>query len=343
MGKYRVIFLVFIYISSIMFFLFSFNVFGQETTMPLTIEPVYPESQNPQTKGYFDLNVNPEDELTLSIELTNHTDKEKIVSIEPANAFTSHTGGMLYQKESESEDVKLLDDAIRLADSIQVEESVTISPNSTVKVPIQFTVPKSDGQTILGGLLISSKGETIEEQQEVEEGTANFTINTETVFAMAIQLNLPNSIDSNFQFGEAGFYGDLGQVYIQMINDAQKIQENVVGTYTIQNENGEELYNGDFGPFKMSPKSAIRYPIEWGAGTLEDGTYSLYVEVAGDLNVNAVKEFKINNEDIAEFVEKSNANVTVAKEETGIPSWIWIVGIILFGLLMFVLGRRKVT
>lgn len=335
--------IILIYMCTLLFFPENNNVFAQETNIPLTVVPIYPENQNPQTKGYFDLNVNPGDRLSLSLQVMNNTATEMIVSFEATNAFTSHTGGMLYQKESESVDVELLEDAIRLADSIQVEENVTIPPNSTVTVPVQITVPNADGQTILGGLLISSKGKTIEEQQEVEEGTANFIINTETVFAMAIQLNLPNSVDSNFQFGEAGFYGDLGQVYIEMINDAQKIQENVVGTYTVQNENGEELFSGDFGTFNMAPKSVIRYPLAWGGSTLKDGTYSLYVEVAGDLNINEVKEFTINNEDVEEFVEQSNDKVTVAKEETGIPSWIWIAGIILFGLLMFILGRRKVS
>lgn len=343
MKKYGRSFVVFLSISLMVIFSIKFNVVAQEVTMPLTIVPIYPENQNPQTRGYFDVNVHSGDELSLNLELSNNTDTEMIVNIEPANAFSSHTGGMLYQKESESPDIVLLDDAVLLADSIQVNDNIHIPPNSTVSETITITVPSTDGQTILGGLLISSKGETIEQTQEVEEGTANFAINTETVFAMAIQLNLPNSTESDFSLGNAGFYGELAQVYIEMTNNAQKIQENIEGSYTVQNETGEVLFNGNFGPFKMAPKSQIRYPIQWGYETLEDGNYILNIQSSGDPNFNELKEFIITSENVEDFVEQTQKNITVAKIDNELPSWIWILVIILFGLVMFFLGRRKTT
>nr|WP_106781029.1 DUF916 domain-containing protein [Lysinibacillus timonensis] len=315
---------------------------AQDANMPITVEPKYPDNHNNETVGYFDLNVNPGDQQSIEIIITNKEDKEIKVNLASAYAFTNPTGGIMYKELIDSSETILLDNGIHIKENIQVEESVTIPPQSSVTVPIEFSVPQSNGETLLGGVLISTQGNTIQQQQEVEEGTANFTVNTEMVIAMAIKLNLPNSVDSNFQLGEAGFNGELAQVYLEMINDAQKIQEEVSGSYSITNQEGQELFNGEFGSFKMAPKTKIRYPIQWGYETLEEGNYTLNIQ-SESLNLNEIKEFSIKDEDVVQFVEQSQTNVTVAKEEGGMPSWVWIAAVVLVGLLMFILGRRKVA
>lgn len=314
---------------------------AQETKHPLIFEPIYPENQNPQTKGYFDLSVVQGEKQTVYVKITNQIDKEITVGVQSANAYTNPVGGIIYEKNIESPNTKLLDDAIRMADHLEVRESVTISPYSSIEVPIVITVPQSEGQTLLGGVLFTTKGEETQQQQEVEEGTANFVLKTEIVNAVAIQLNLPSTVPPNFSLGKAGFIPETAEVFIEMTNDVQKIQEEIKGVYSVSNQQGEELFNGEFGPFKLAPKSKIRYPFQWGNETIEDGTYTLRIEgTTSGQKIKASEEFTINNEDMEKYVEKTQPN-NVITEEKGISIWVWFTVAILFGLIMFLLGRRK--
>ncbi|MFD2680469.1 DUF916 domain-containing protein [Bacillus seohaeanensis] len=316
------------------------NIRAQEP--PLTIEPIYPDNQHKATKGYFDLSVNPGEKLNLKVKIINNEDKDVTVTITPANAFTSPTGGMMYEQEAGSENTRLLDDAVRLAEYIDVKGSVTVSPHSAIEVPIAVNTPKVKGENALGGLLFTMQGEKTEKAQEVEKGTANFILKTETVYAIALQLNFLEEVPSNYLFGESGFHADTAQVYIEMLNDANKIEENVSGNYTVTNQSGEELFSGRYGPFKMAPNSWIRFPMQWGHDTLDDGTYTLTMDgTAGDSKVTTSKTFKIANKDVEQYVEKNETKLPTAATESTVPTWVWVGGAILFGLIMFFIGRRK--
>ncbi|WP_428911941.1 WxL protein peptidoglycan domain-containing protein [Niallia sp. Krafla_26] len=315
---------------------------AEDTKQPLIIEPIYPENQNPETKGYFDLTVSPGEKQSLSVRITNNEDKEVMITMKSANAYTYPTGGMMYEYEINSPDTVLLDDAVRMAEYIKIEETVTVPPLSSVDVPVEISVPESNGQTLLGGILFTTQGDETEQQQQVEEGKANFVLKTETVYAIAAQLNLPTTVTSNFFLGEAGFIPENAQVFIVMTNDAKKIQEEITGTYSVSDQEGNELFNGEFGPFKMAPKSKIRFPFQWGHDTLEDGTYTLTIQgkVEGK-SINASETFTINNNDVEEYAEKAQPNKPQAVVNNGIPTWVWIVGAILFGIVMFLIGKRK--
>jgi hypothetical protein len=315
---------------------------AEEAKLPLIIEPIYPENQNPLTKGYFDLRVTTGDNQSLSVRITNKEDKEMTITMKAANAFTNPTGGMMYEQKIDSPDTVLLNDAVFMADNIKIEETVTVPPLSSLDVPIDVTVPELEGQTFLGGILFTTQGAEAEQQQEVEEGTANFVLKTETIYAIAVQLNLQTEVPSNFLFGKAGFSTETAQVFIEMTNNAQKIQEEITGTYSVLDDGGNDLFSGKFGPFKMAPKSKIRYPFEWGHETLEDGTYTLTIEgTFGGEKVSSSEAFTIKSKDVEEYMEKTKPNLPEAQVNRGIPTWIWILGAVLFGIVMFLLGRKR--
>jgi hypothetical protein len=339
----RVWFMVFVCILYVLVIsLVNENVVAQETKHPLIIEPIFPENQNLLTRGYFDLSVKPGDKLSFSVRITNKEDKEVTVSMKSANAFTNPTGGMMYERVIDSPDTVLLDDAVRMADYIKIEETVTLPPLSSVDVPIEVSVPESNGQIHLGGILFTTQGEETEQQQEVEEGTANFVLKTETVYAIAVQLNLPHEVPSDFSFGKAGFIPESAQVFMEMTNNAQKIQEKIAGTYILSDDKGNELFSGEFGPFKMAPKTKIRHPFQWGNEILKDGTYTLTVDSnVNNVKVTASESFTIGDKEVKEYMEKTQPNLPKAQINKGIPMWIWILGAVVFGVIMFFIGRRK--
>src|SRR5690606_37551673 len=171
--------------------------FADETSTSLKVEPIYPENQVPSTKGYFDLNAKSGDQMTLKLKLENTKGTPINVRIEKSNAYTSPTGGIFYEKETNSEDTQLLDDGIHLVDYMVVEELITIPANETMELPIQLNVPETVGKTVLGGIKVTEEKEK-EDSEEVGKDEANFVVNTETTYAVAIQLNLPANSKSDF-------------------------------------------------------------------------------------------------------------------------------------------------
>lgn len=315
-------------------------VFAAESPSSLQVEPIYPANQIPETKGYFDVNVKPAEKVTMHLLLENTSSEPINVRVEKSNAYTSPTGGIFYEQETDSEDTKLLDEAAHMADYMEVEETVTIQGNESVELPIEVTVPEIDGETLLGGIQVTE--EKVKEEQTGEDET-NFVINTETTYAVAIQLNLPTKSEPDFSTGTAGFIPDTAQVFLEMANDAYLIQSDVTGTYAVQDSEGTEIFSGAMNKFIMAPKSKIRFPFAWNNEKLEDGNYTLKVAgKAGDKEFSVEEPFTISTEEVQEYAETVNPVAEVDEDnEKGIPAWVWIAAAIAFGLLMFFMGRRK--
>lgn len=332
---------MFIRILTLLFFLLVLPVYASANTSPsfLQVEPVYSANQVSDTQGYFDVDVTPGEELTLHVKLKNKKESPITVRVEEADAYTSPSGGVFYDSEVESEDTVLLNDAVRMTDFIQAEETVTIPASDSIEVPVQVTVPDSDEQTLLGGIKVTQVKEKEETELETKEDEAKFVINTETTYAIAIKLNLPHTSEPNFSTGKAGFISENANVFLEMKNDAHLIQEKVTGTYAVLDSNGTELFNGDITEFNMAPKTQIRFPFAWNHDRLEDGNYTLVVNGhAGEKEFSVEETFTISTEEVNEYAEIVNPEV-VAKQ--GMSMWVWVLGAIGFGLGMFFLGRRK--
>ena len=328
-----------------LFFLLGFilcclpiNAFAQDEVAPLEIEPIYPDNQQTETQGYFNLLVESGDTQTIKLRVTNNSDRELTLTGSTANAYTHPTGGMLYGTDINSESSRLLEDAVLLVDLIKVEEAITVPSQSTVNVPVDISVPEQDGQTFLGAVVLTTEPTSSEMEEITEEDSANVVLNTETSYTVAIQLNLPNETPPDFSLGKAGFINETGQLFIKMTNNAQMIQEEIIGTYSVTNQ-GTELFSGEIPSFKMAPKSQIRYQISWTNETLDDGTYTLNLNgTAGGEEFSASETFTIENKDIREFEEKNLPNTNTS--DNRIPIWVWIIGAVVFGILMFIIGKK---
>lgn len=312
-----------------------------ENREAMDVQPIYPDNQVPTTKGYFDVDVQTGEDLTLHLRLKNNDEEPITVRVEKANAYTSPTGGIYYKEEVNSEDTELLEDAVRLAEYITVEESVTIPANESLDLPVQVSIPEVDGETLLGGIQVTQIEEKKEEETVTSDDEANFTVNTETTYSVAIKLNTSKISEPEFSTGQAGFIAETAQVFLEMVNDAHLIQGEIEGTYSVLDNEGTELFTGEAGPFNMAPKSKIRHPFPWNHETLEDGDYTLVFNGrAGEQEFTAEENFTISNEAVEEYAEIINPSPVVDQNQ-GIPAWIWICAIIISGAVLFLLGRRK--
>jgi hypothetical protein len=316
------------------------STFAEESTVPLEIEPIYPDNQRKDTKGYFDLLVQPGQQQTVELSVTNNLEEEITLSGSTANAYTHPSGGMLYGQGIDSESTRLLEDAVHLVDYIKIKDTITIPAQSTVNVSIEILVPEEEGTTFLGGVLLTTQPMSIETQESTEKDTANVILNTETTYTVAVQLNLSNEETPDFSLGNAGFINETGEIFIEMSNNAHLIQEEILGTYSVTDQEGSELFSGEIPTFKMAPKSQIRYSIPWGNDRIEDGEYTLTVNgSAGGSEFTSTETFSIENKDVQEYADKNLPKANTSGGQ-GIPVWVWITGAIVFGFFMFMIGIK---
>ncbi|KGR74920.1 WxL protein peptidoglycan domain-containing protein [Ureibacillus sinduriensis] len=325
------------------FFLFLISLVGVQSTIlaqetPLEVHPVYPMNQKEEVKGYFQLAVNPDEQQTVKVKLVNKTVESLNVRIEPSNGYTNPEGGMLYEKELNSEDASLLREASEAKNFFKVKESITLEPQQTLEIPIEIIVPSRANGTFLGAVKFVVEGNK-ENEKKTKRGEANFVLKTEIAHAMAIQLDIGELPPPEFTLGDAGFNQIIGKVYITMINQAQRIQEAIEGTYLLQNEQGEIVSEGEFGPFKMAPTTRIRFPFAMGTKPLREGTYRLAVT----MNVNGKeiieeKDIIIGSKALEEFAERSSST-TVAVQGNGMPGWGWaLIGGLVAVIIFFLFG-----
>lgn len=236
----------------------------------------------------------------------------------------------------------LLDKFFALSSYISIDKEVIIKPNETVNIPIEITVPDMKSGSILGGVLISEKTPESEDvKEETKKDEAKFNVITKTVFAVAIQLDLPDMPAPAFSFGKTGFNPIGANVFIEMRNDTSMIQRQISGFYKVTKKDGQELFVGKFDPIIMAPKTQINFPIHWDSAILEPGKYTLSItaNVAGK-EIIAEENFDINNASVEKYAEKENQ--PIAKPKTGTLYLIVIPWVVILGGFMFWLVKRKV-
>lgn len=306
---------------------------------PITVKPILPSNQKTGVTGYFNLSVNSGDSQIIYMQITNHKMESVDVTLVSANAYTRPEGGIFYDKVSSPETI-LLDSSFALSEYIFTDPSITISSNETIKVPIKITVPDIKSGTILGGILISETADTGKAANEdTKAGEAKFKLKTKTVYAVAIQLDLPNTPTSAFSFGKAGFTSSGAKIFIEMRNDAPMIQRDISGTYTVTKKGGEKLFGGKIVPMIMAPKTQINYSFPW-SGTLESGNYILSIAASvagGDVTID--RSFTIEEKEIEEYSQKTNQLIVKTKSYT--LYFIMISATIAFGALIYYIVRRK--
>lgn len=311
------------------------------TPQPMSVKPILPENQQAGVTGYFNLLVNSGDKQTIYIQITNNKNEDITVTFTPANAYNNPSGGIFYDTEKDSPETILLDQSFALSNYISIDEEVIIKANETVNIPIEVTVPDMNSGSILGGVLISEKTPSSKVvNEDTKKNEANFKVITKTVFAVAIQLDLPDMPSSAFSFGKVGFDPVGPNIFIEMRNDAPMIQRQISGVYKVANKDGQELFAGKFESIIMAPKTQMNFLIHWDSTTLEPGEYTLSIiaNVAGK-EIIVEENFNINNTAVEKYAEK--VNQPIAKTQTGTLYIIVIFGVVTSGGFMFWLGKRK--
>jgi len=316
------------------------------TEIPFTAEPVYPDNQRADAKGYFHVATSPGQTQQFRVRLTNRKAEPLSLTVRKADAYTSPQGGIVYEAAVDSDDVALSDDAPRMSSLMKAPDAVTLEPNATSEFTFSVTSPSVESGTVLGGIQFAYlSAETGGESPAAGADEVRIGLRSETVVGIAVQLDLPNAATPAFTIGDAGFNPDTGHVFVEMRNDAQLIQRGVSGTYRVERPDGTLLFEGAFPAFNMAPMSRMRYRLPWDSPTLETGTFSISLQVnAGGTPVAVQKDFSVGNSDVGRYVER-NPQIAGVQTPT-MPAWAWaVVGACLAAVgavaAFWFLSRRK--
>lgn len=294
------------------------------------------EGQKSFSEGYFNVDSKPGQTLSLDFHVKNNSKEPIILNIKSVDAHTASEGGILYGTQPDVEEATLL------SDLIEIQDSVKVAPGETEAVHFHLNIPAAAGGTLLGGIMLTDNNASENLSMEwLNEGGSNYTIEQDGQRLVAVKLNLPEGPTSGFSLDKAKFNDDSNLLTLRVSNGRSAVLENVQGTYTILDKDGESVISGIVQPFAMAPKSEIHFPIDLKGQVLEKGKYILLIKGSADKKAFFAEEsFSVSETNLA-VVAGNSAEGPPAADRESISRTIAIALAALFLLLPFFIRLDK--
>lgn len=297
-----------------------------------SVRPILSENQVNSEVGYFDLNLEPGESQTLSLELRNMSDEEINLSISVHTAFTNVSGVVEY-----GSDANVPDDTLPffLADYIQGDGKITLSEGETKQVDLLLTLPEDkpfEGVLAAGIRMEEIKdSEHLSEESMAIENTLSYVMGLvvsnkreqlspelDLLAVYADQLNFRNVFSAQIQNQSGTFVNQL-EVMASIYNEDQT----------------ERLYSTEASGMQMAPHSNFAFPISLNGESFVPGTYVLHLQAnSGELEWEWTRSFVVDDQ----------TSKTFNRQDITIPSqtnyWL-LVSIFLVILLLLVILIRK--
>ncbi len=320
-----------------------------------SVKPELPSEQVKSNIGYFDLQMKPDEERTLSFILTNSSDKEIQIETTFGTAYTTNMGNVGYTPNGAKPDASL---NINLKDHIKLPSITQIPAHSQVKISAQVTMPKENfAGVIAGGFNFHEKSDASSNSKSKKSGVS--IVNTYTyVIGLVLQQSL-DSVAPDLQLGTVAPTQVNGRnvigaaltnpekAYLMQMNTQAKIQSlnDSSLSYDYNNAQMEMAPNSNFNlAVPVSLQGALNGQS---SEPLKPGKYRLTMTVYGNQNENGKYETTVNNKPTkydykwdftkdftisAQTANSLNAkDVSVPKSS---PDWVMIIG---FSLIVFLL------
>lgn len=296
------------------------------------------EGQKSFSEGYFNVDSEPGQTLSLDFSVTNNSKEPIKLFAEVVDAHTTDGGGILYSANAHADD----EERILLSGLLEVQKTVTVAPGGVENVHVHIAIPASARGTLLGGIMLTAENAASDLSMESQnEGGSNYNFEQIGQRLVAVKLNLPEKTASGLSLGKAKFNADNNRLTMKVANGASGVLENIQGTYTILDKDGEALVSGVVKPFAMAPLSEIHFPVDLKGQLLEKGKYVLMIKGRAD-----EKEFFAEEKFSVSGTEQSaiggdTAETSSAAARGNISRTIAIALVVLFLLLPLFLKLDK--
>ena len=297
-----------------------------------SVRPILSENQVNSEVGYFDLNLEPGESQTLSLELRNMSDEEINLSISVHTAFTNVSGVVEYGSDADVPDDTL---PFFLADYIQGDGKITLSEGETKQVDLLLTLPED--KPFEGVLAAGIRVEEIKDSEHLSEESMAIENTLSYVMGLVVS-NKREQLSPEL---------DLLAVYADQLNFRNVFSaqiQNQSGTFVNQLEVSASIYNEDqterlytteASGMQMAPHSNFAFPISLNGESFVPGTYVLHLQAnSGELEWEWTRSFVVDDQ----------TSKTFNRQDITIPSqtnyWL-LVSIFLVILLLLVILIRK--
>lgn len=327
-SKKTMMYIVVIFILTLFFCPIAFA----DQSAGFSVRPILSENQVNSEVGYFDLNLEPGESQTLSLELRNMSDEEINLSISVHTAFTNVSGVVEYGSDADVPDDTL---PFFLADYIQGDGKITLSEGETKQVDLLLTLPED--KPFEGVLAAGIRVEEIKDSEHLSEESMAIENTLSYVMGLVVS-NKREQLSPEL---------DLLAVYADQLNFRNVFSaqiQNQSGTFvnqlevsaSIYNEDQtERLYSTEASGMQMAPHSNFAFPISLNGESFVPGTYVLHLQAnSGELEWEWTRSFVVDDQ----------TSKTFNRQDITIPSqtnyWL-LVSIFLVILLLLVILIRK--
>ncbi|MBC2324569.1 DUF916 and DUF3324 domain-containing protein [Listeria booriae] len=301
-----------------------------------SVKTIIPHNQIDTQKSYFDLQLTPNQDQILVVQLSNDTEKAVTVQPDIHSAFTNLNGLVEYGKNIKKTDPSLHYDIKNL---ITTASEVTIPAKSVINLELQLDSPKEKFHGVIaGGITFKEKTP----KEEVQTNTNSISINNEYAYIIGIVLH------SSKAFVEPKL--QLASITPDQVNSRNVISVNIrniqpiyMNRMTISSEimqKGKQriLYQSYSEKLQMAPNSNFDYPI-YLKDKMPSGNYTL------NMTAKSMGRTWYWTEDFS--ISKNQANELNDKDVTIDKSFIWhyvllgLITLITMCIIIIIVNRRK--
>lgn len=315
-----------------------FTVNAAESANDFKVKVLPAEGQHSFSEGYFHVDSEPGKSLALDFQITNTSSEPLNLYAEAVDAHTADKGGILYSADIGEKE----QDQFYISELLDVQETISVAPGAVETVHFHLDIPYAASGTILGGIMLTSLDAPDNLSMEAfNEGGSNYTFEQPGQRLMAIKVNLSEKTASGFSLGEAKFDAFDNYLAMKLNNAKASVLENVQGTYSIMDKEGEVRANGVIKPFAMAPFSNINYPIDLEGVKFETGKYVLMIKgKADEKEFFAEEKFTVTDSQEAGIVSQTEDSAIAFNRES-ISRTVAISLIALFLLLPLLLKFNR--
>nr|WP_277988592.1 DUF916 and DUF3324 domain-containing protein [Enterococcus sp. MSG2901] len=298
-----------------------------------SVQAVLPESQTNEDVSYFDLTLEPKQEETLAVQVTNNSEEEMALDI-GVNTATTNSNGVINYGFNEAEPDATL--PINFAEIVELEEqSITLDAKETRTIEAKVIMPEQsfDG-ILLGGITVS---------EQVPESESQIT--NRFSYSLAVVINQTDQdvsptvdltqVTVDQRNRRSFVVGSIQNQAPMILNDVQ------VEAQVFEEGNETPIYVETRGDMRMAPNSTLPFGISTGTKPLQAGNYRLKMVVAsGEEEWEFEKDFTITAQKARELNEQA-VNLETNQTSLYLAIASGVVVLLLLVIAWLVYSKRK--
>lgn len=337
MKKKIVVIITYISLTFFSFMTVSYASDNSDTGTDILIQKVTSYNQQNDV-GYFDLLVKPGNQQIVEVAIQNISNSNKEILIELADASTSETGIVDYQKNNHPRDKSL---KLAFTDIAKLKQSnFSLKAHQTIKVPIELIIPNiSFRGTILGGVTVKQ----IDNVNNTSKGSLTAGIQNTFSYSLAVKIYQDNKkINPQFLLNavKEGQINYHNYILANISNSTPTLVKNVNINATIYNEMNEIVYTANAENYEIAPNSNFDYGIDLQGNKFSPGIYrlSLKLTIPNEKNFELKQAFEISKQNAQKYNKSA-----ILMEEKNQKNYLYIILIMVLIVILLVLLFKRHT